>query len=48
MDRRYLLKQSLALGGLLTLGGCATAPRHTASMGPGAWTIILTLPETED
>src|SRR5438067_7906846 len=29
MDRRHLLKNSLALGGLAGLGGCATAPRAT-------------------
>ena len=31
MDRRYLLKNSLALGGLVGLGGCATPPRAPAA-----------------
>ncbi len=31
MDRRHLLKNSLALGGLAGLGGCATPPRAPAT-----------------
>jgi hypothetical protein len=31
MDRRHLLKNSLALGGLVGLGGCATPPRPAAA-----------------
>jgi FAD dependent oxidoreductase len=31
MDRRYLLKNSLALGGLVGLGGCATPPHPPAA-----------------
>src|SRR5579863_813475 len=31
MDRRYLLKNSLALGGLVGLGGCATPPHAPAA-----------------
>jgi FAD dependent oxidoreductase len=31
MDRRHLLKNSLALGGLIGLGGCAATPRAAAA-----------------
>ena len=31
MDRRHLLKNSLALGGLLGMGGCATTPQPVAA-----------------
>src|SRR5690349_2549729 len=34
MDRRHLLKNSLALGGLAGLGGCATPPRATQAPPP--------------
>jgi glycine/D-amino acid oxidase-like deaminating enzyme len=36
MDRRHLMKSSLALGGLMSLGGCATAPRPVAPAKPMA------------
>ncbi len=36
MDRRHLLKNSLALGGVMGLGGCAAAPRSAALARPGS------------
>ena len=36
MDRRHLLKNSLALGGLAGLGGCAATPRATPPAPPPA------------
>jgi FAD dependent oxidoreductase len=36
MDRRHLMKSSLALGGLMSLGGCATAPRPVVAAKPAA------------
>jgi hypothetical protein len=44
MDRRHLLKNSLALGGVLGLGGCAAAPQTAPMAKPLSTTPMMDRP----
>jgi glycine/D-amino acid oxidase-like deaminating enzyme len=44
LDRRHLLRNSLAMGGMMGLAGCAATPRREASAAPGATMAVEDIP----
>jgi len=44
LDRRHLLRNSLAMGGMMGLAGCAATPRREAAAAPGATMAVEDIP----